>query len=133
MSLAGILRNGVKTIDKITGGAAGGMQASVTIKYWTDEDSHGAATYGKTLKTTAIVDQTIMLRRASNGEMIMTKASVIFPRELKPIGGTRRQAEPIDPRDVIILPDGTTGTIVSAGAPVAGETSKPYFSEVLLA
>lgn len=105
--LDAVLRNGIKTIDKITKT----LQATVTYQPWKAQDEFGAATYGSARKLRAVVEYNRQMRKTESGEEVMTMASVLFVQPLKPVGTTGR-TEPIDPRDKITMPDGRTGPIV---------------------
>jgi len=131
MSFASDLRDGIQLADDLF--RDGGLEARVTYHAWLDDDERGAPQYEVPKEMPAVVDQRVMLRRsAQTGEMIMTSASILLLKQLEPNGAPKRQSEPIDTRDVFMLPDGRTGPIVSIGAPVDGETQRPFYSEVLL-
>lgn len=131
MSFASDLRDGIQLLNELT--QEGGLQARVTYIPWVDTlDGYGTPKYDEPVEKRAIVDQSVKLRRSATGDMILTQANVLFLEQIKPNGAPKRQSEPIDTRDVIILPDGRTGPIVSIGAPVDGETNRPFYSEVLI-
>lgn len=126
MSLASIVRSGVATANKITGS----LQGVVTIKQWTGQTAFGDATYGKTLKIPAIIEQGEKQFEMQNGTSIVTKATVTFLQPV-PVNGAAGRVEPIDGRDKLTLPDGTTGpTMVGAPMIVDPASSKPYFQIV---
>ena len=72
-----------------------------------------------------------MLVRTSTGADVVVRASVTFLTPLT-ANGAETRTEPIDPRDKIILPDGTTGPIVNISGPVDPDTGAPFLFEVLL-
>lgn len=128
MGLDDILRGGIKTIDKVTKS----LQPTVTHKAWKSADVYGSPVYASAKSYQAIVDQKQELRKTSSGQLVLTKASVMFIQPIPPDGAAGR-VEPIDPRDIITLSDGTTGKIVDVQGFVDKKTTHPYFSEVYLA
>ena len=120
MALDSVLRNGIKTIDKITKS----LQAEVSYQPWKSQTEFGKATFGSVKKLKAVVEYNRQLRKTESGEMVMTMASVLFVQPLTPVGGAGR-TEPIDPRDKIVMPDGRTGPIVYSKGftdPISGRT-----------
>lgn len=128
MSLDSIIRNGVKTINKTTKS----LQPVVQISAWIGSTYKGADSYASPIEVQALVIQKQELRRTASGEMVMTKAYVAFIQPVPPNGAVGR-VEPIDPRDKIVLPDGTTGRIVNTDGLIDPAISRPYLSEVWLA
>jgi hypothetical protein len=126
MGLDDIVRAGVRTIHGITRD----LQAPVTIQPWIGQDVHGEAKYDLpgTLYT-AIVDTREQQKKDILGNMVSIRALVIILVPVPPHGAPGRR-EPIDPRDKVILPDGSSGTIVGIAGFIDGGTSKPYFHEI---
>lgn len=126
MSLANIVRSGVAIANKVTGS----LQGTVTIRQWVAQDAFGTATYGKTLRIPAIVEQGEKQFNTESGTSITVKATVTFLQPV-PVNGAKDRVEPIDGRDILTLPDGTTGpTLVGAPMIVDPASSKPYFQIV---
>lgn len=128
MGLDSIIRSGVKTIDRVTKS----LQPTVTHRAWTGADVYGSPHYAGAVAREAIVEQKQELRKTSSGQLVLTKASVMFIYPIPPNGAAGR-VEPVDPRDIITLADGTTGTIVDVSGFVDRVTKHPFFSEVWLA
>ena len=126
MSLSNVIRSGVAVANKVTGS----LQDLVTIKQWTAQDFEGTPAYGKVLKVPGIVELGEKQYTLTTGVTIAVKATVTF---LQPIAqnGAPGRVEPIDDRDLITLPDGTTGpTVLGLPAIVDPATHKPYFQTV---
>jgi hypothetical protein len=71
------------------------------------------------------------MRRMANGQEVMQRATVTFIGPVTANGAVDRQ-EPIDPRDKITLPDGSTGSILSIEGVADPSTSYPYMFVVAL-
>lgn len=112
-----------------------GVEVDVTVKAWIAQDRLGGPTYAAPASYRALViQQRKQVYDSLSATMVWTKAYVafLFPvPETTPTPPHVRQ-NPIDPRDLVILPDGTTGPIVLSGGLLDGETSKPLYNEVYL-
>lgn len=125
MGLQDILRNAVATINDVTSD----LQATITLSRWTGQDVYGAPTYAAAVSYTAIVDMREQQKRNESGQLVMLRALVILVQPLTANGAANRR-EPIDPRDKITLPDGSTGPIVGSAGIIDSGTNKPYFHEI---
>jgi hypothetical protein len=126
MSLANIVRSGVAIANKVTAS----LQGTVTIKQWVAQDGFGLDTFGKTLRIPAIIEMGEKEFDLQDGVSITTKATITFLQPV-PVNGAAGRVEPIDTRDILTLPDGTTGpTLVGAPMIVDPASSKPYFQIV---
>lgn len=131
MSLADTVRNGVATANTLTKD----LQATVTHKPWIGQDGAGAEQYGTPVMHNALVDRTRKPLFTNSGKLIMTLATLTI---LEPIPDTvpnsgQQRVNPVDPRDIFILDDGTTGPIVkAAGFEDAGAAPAPYLNEITL-
>lgn len=128
MNLAQILAAGVAEIDRQTKSA----QPQVQWFAWTGDDPYGSSTYTDRGFIEAIVDLTSEDRTSPSGQVLRTGARIVIPRPLDPVGGLPERNEPIDMRDVFILPDGTSGPIVEINGFVNKETNSPYFADIWL-
>jgi hypothetical protein len=80
----------------------------------------------------AVVDLTRKQRTLTSGRVITVIATLTIVGDVTPNGTTGRK-EPIDPRDRITLPDGTTGPIIDApGAVVDPGTGRGFIHEIML-
>lgn len=127
MSLLTILRSGIKQARSITLD----LQPVIQHKAWIGQNVYGEPVYAPAISRNAIVNVENHLHHTSSGEVVDTAAYVAILEPIKPNGTPGRQ-EPIDGRDLIILPDGTTGPIVSIEGFFDAETKRPMFSEVWL-
>jgi hypothetical protein len=129
MGLADIVRNGVALANRLTAD----LQAEVTHEAWTGQDDTGAPTYASAKTRTAIVERRQRLRRSPSGQELMSRHVVAFLAPIAANGAADRQ-EPIDPRDRITLPDGSTGPIIDVVSTVDSEsaTGHGYMYEVYL-
>lgn len=125
MALVDTIRSAVKIAKDVTSS----LQVEVTLRAWKDQDEAGANVYASSVKYPAIVDQKQQERKTSSGKIVMTRASVMILKPVTPNGAAGR-VEPIDPRDILILHDGTTGPIVEASGFVDAGTERPFFHEV---
>lgn len=128
LNLSRIVSGAVKTASKLTVS----LQADVTWKAWTGNDQRGKNTYSThTIK--ALVEQEVKTQiDQSTGKAIETQAKITILDPLPVVsalpGFTR--INPIDNRDMLILPDGTTGPAYRPGGFVNPDTDKPFLMEV---
>jgi hypothetical protein len=87
-----------------------GVQVDCTLAAWTGQDAYGSATYAAPVTFQAVLDRTNK-QLVTLGKVIDVAATLTIVGDLAPNGATDRR-EPIDPRDVITLPDGFTGPII---------------------
>jgi len=129
MSLADVIATALNTADNLLENEE--ILEPVTIERWTGQDVEGDETYAAAITPPAIVELKQELRKTDTGQEVMSKTKLTF---IRPIAdqGTAGRREPIDPRDKITLPDGTTGPIVDIGGLISGGTGKPYMLEVWL-
>lgn len=127
MSLDAIVRAGLATAKKITAD----LQVDVTHAAWTGVDGYALPTFASAITRKAIVERRQRIIRTTSGETVMSRATVLFLEPIKKNGASGR-TEPIDPRDVITLPDGTTGPIVDVNGLMDPTTDRPYYAEVFI-
>ena len=128
MGLADILRSGIAIADTVTKG----VQVNVTHEAWTGQNGHGTETYAAAVTRKAIVDLTRKQRPTASGKLVNVVATVIILEPVLPNGAAGR-FEPIDPRDKLTLPDGTTGPILNGPNSVMDPaTSRGLFNEIYL-
>jgi len=100
MSLLTLTRKMVKTAKKL----AEPFEATVQYSAWVAGDAYGEGSYPVTIPLKAIVDQSVREHRNKDGLIIAVKADVMFIEAL-PVNGAPGRTEPIDMRDIIVLPD----------------------------
>jgi hypothetical protein len=130
MSLADVIKDALAVADNLLESEE--ILEPITVSRWTGQSVEGDPTYAADITPPAIVELKQQLRKDINtGVEVMSKTKLTIVR---PIAnqGTAGRREPIDPRDKITLPDGTTGPIIDIGGLVSGGTGKPYMLEVWL-
>lgn len=123
-----ILEKGIKIAD----GLIPGLKAICTLKQFTGSDANGDLTYADPITFKAIVDYTnkVTIRAA---QMVSISATLTI-LETIPFNNTLTdppRKNPIDPRDEIILPDGSTGPIISAPGSVHNPRTGTGFIQVV--
>lgn len=103
-----LLSKAVAIADKVTQNL--GMQGQVTHKMFTGDGGTGDPQYA-TKKRFAAIEQKVRQVRSFSGEMVTstTKVTFVRPTPMGLEGGAH---------DLIVLPDGTGGPILSTGGPV---------------
>jgi hypothetical protein len=127
MSLLDTLRAGIATANTLTKD----LQGSVQHYAWTGQDGFGADQFASPVTRRALVDLSRKLRATSEGRLQMTVAIVTFLDVIAPNGASGR-VEPVDDRDRIVLPDGTTGPIIRGGGFMDATTGRPLFNEIMI-
>ena len=130
MSLNSIIASGIKTAKNITDS----LQGYITIEFWTGDDAYGESSFTSPVRFKALIDLSSRPTFNSNGQLMETKANLTI---LESIPATQAKpgevrGQPLDPRDVIRLPDGTTGPIIKIGGFVNADTNLPFLSEVTI-
>ncbi len=125
MSLRTLVVKMIAVADNITKP----FQPTITLYRYQSQSQYGAESYASPLTLEAIVDQTITEHRTKAGKVLPVKAYVAVLSPITP-EGTAGRIEPVDPRDKIVLPDGSTGDIVDTGGFVDKGTGRPFFSEI---
>ncbi len=133
MGLGALVRNAVSTANSLTGGTDG-LQAEITHEPWTGLDGYGKPSYGSAVTRLAIVELAALHNRPAavrldSGEVLVVRATVTILSPIRANAASGRKG-PVDPRDRITLPDGTTGPILTINAPVDPATAAPYFYEI---
>jgi hypothetical protein len=110
------------------------MKLNITHRAWIGENGDGEDSFADPVTLRGIVDLTKRVQVTPGGRTVMTFAHITF---LDPIADTapnagRVREQPIDPRDLLVLPDGGTAPVVAAGGPADSNTSKGFITEVTL-
>lgn len=131
MSLTDVIASGVAIANQLTSDL---QDKTVTIQFWTGQSGSGDSSYTLPKKFPALVDLSSKPIFTTGGTLLETKAYVAFleplPVTTAKAGQIRRQ--PLDERDIITLPDKTSGPIIKIGGFVNADTHRPYMSEVWL-
>lgn len=131
MALFDVLRSGVQVI---AAGILESFKGTVQHEAWIGSDGRGGDSYATAVPRRALIDLTKKQLHTGSGTFVNVFATLTF---LDPIDATTpntgfTRANPIDPRDIITLPDGTTAPIQVTGAFMDPVTSQPVFSETVL-
>jgi hypothetical protein len=130
MALMDIIRTGVAIANKVVES----VKCDVTFEPWIGQNGKGADQYGTPVTLRALVDPTKRQRFTQSGALVMTFATLTILDAVADTaantGETREQ--PIDPRDIIRLPDGGTAPIVQTGGFTDPSTGRPLLNEVIL-
>jgi hypothetical protein len=127
MALADIVRSGVALANTLTAS----LQVSVQHKAWTGSDAYGAPTYADAIVRNGLLEAKTRVLRRPNGEEVLQQSQLTI---LEPVAanGAAGRAEPIDPRDRFVLPDGTEKAALDVSGLADPSTGAPYGFEVAL-
>lgn len=134
LNLQRLIANGIKTADKFTSGPKG-VQVELPYRAWVGQDDWGKPTYDPPADEDpatifAIVEQKLESKLdMGTGKVIETKAKLTILKPV-PANGAEGRIEPIDPRDLILLPDGSSGPIYRPQGLTNPGTGLPFMLEV---
>jgi len=131
MALFDVLRTGVQVI---AAGILESFKGTVQHEAWVGADGRGGDLYAAAAPRRALIDLTKREIHTSSGKFVRVFAMLTF---LDPIADTSANSgftreNPIDPRDILTLPDGTTAPIADTGAFMDPVTSRPVFNATVL-
>jgi hypothetical protein len=126
MSLLNVVRSAVKTADLATRP----LQATVSYQRYTGQDAFGDPSFAASVSLLAIVDWRARQRRTATGVLTVSRAMVTFLDASALAAATAGNG--IDDKDVLTLPDGTTGPILDLGGFVDAGTGLPIATEAFL-
>lgn len=112
-----------------------GLQGDITWEAWTGQSGSGTPTYAAPVTIKAIIDTTRQQRPTATGQVLTVVATLTIIEAVTPNTTVTvpPRVQPIDPRDRITLPDGTSGPIFSGPGsvfdPVEG---RPIVNEIML-
>src|SRR2546430_15068682 len=113
MGLLDTLRSGVTIADKVTKP----LQAWVQHSAYIGESGAGDPSYDVPVNRQAIISQREREMMGPNGQLVAIQATITFPYPIPPNGAPGR-VEPVDSRDLFVLPDGTTGPIIDVSGTI---------------
>ncbi len=131
MALDSLVRGGVKVIR----GVVKSLEEDVQHHAWVSQDGFGAPSgpgpdgYAFPVPLRALVEQKLQLRQLGDGRLVKVKAKLTFLKVIVPNGASGRD-EPIDPRDKLVLADGTTGPILDVQGMMDPGKGRPFFLEL---
>lgn len=110
-----------------------GVKSQVTFQAWVHDDGAGTDTWAAPVTLSCFVDSTKKLIRANAG-LVQVIATLTFVDDIANTTptGDRRRENPVDPRDLFTLADGSTAPIVSIGGFDNPKTGKPFALKVIL-
>ena len=126
MSLLDIVRSAVKIADEVTKP----LQPEVQFQHYASSNYQGDKGGGSLVKLRAIVEWKQQQVRNREGIVSISRAYVMFLDVGKLAAATG--GENIDDKDLIILPDGTTGPILNMTGFVDAGTGNAIATEVYL-
>ncbi len=131
MGFADIVRSGINTANTLTGD----LQQTVCHFRWKCADAYGKPEYDDVIERQALVEFKARLVRRANGEETNQRAMVTFIGPIDPMESWKNVTErddPFDPRDKLVLADGTTGPILGINGLGDPATDAPFMYEVSL-
>lgn len=128
MGLDAIIRSGIATAKSVTAD----LQDEITIEAYIGQDKWGAPSYATGVSYDALVEHKQRLVRDFNGNEVTSATRLTVLQPIAANGDADRLREPIDPRDKITLPDGTTHTALAEEGLVDPSTGKPFMHEIAL-
>lgn len=127
MAFDDLVRSGVALADSLTAP----LQGTVTHEAWTATTALGEKTFAAGVGRKAIIELKTRERQTSDGRTILTTAKITFLRPIAAHGGAGRK-EPIDSRDRLTLPDGSTDPVADVDALIDPDTGRGYYATVYL-
>lgn len=128
MAFDDLIRNGVALAHNLTTS----LQVRVTHAAWIGQAPHGTgAYYAAPVSRLVLFEQKMRQLQTKTGQTVTSRGKLTFLEPVPP-NGTPGRVEPVDTRDKIILPDGTTGPIIDREGLMDPDTSSPYVLEVYL-
>lgn len=130
MGIADSVRTQLAAVHAQTSGL-GGLQIDVVHEPWIGKDGRVGPIFDTGITRTALVQYRRPQQLRDDGQRIAARVILSFLAPVDPNGADGRR-EPIDPRDRITLPDGTTGPIVDVQSMPAPDTNQPFLIVVYL-
>jgi hypothetical protein len=129
MALDRLVRRGVAIASRQTRS----LQDAITHFAYVSQDLFGKKTFNPPSGTSrkCLIEQRVQKRKLPGGQEVDVQAALLFLEPI-PAQGTAGRVEPIDPRDEIVLPDGSTGPIIYVSGPEDPKTDRPFVLQVWL-
>jgi len=124
---ADLVSSGVALANQLTGT----LQDTVQYQAWVSQDTFGDYVYADAITLKAIVERKQDLVMDYEGQEIVSSHVISLLTPL-PDNGAAGRSEPIDPRDLFTISDGTSGRILSVETLMNPVTSAGYFHVVKL-
>lgn len=130
MALADIVRGQIANLSNIVQSFKGTTQYSA----WVGQNGAGGDEYATAIPVEAIISLKKEQRFTPSGAPVMTVATLLIldpMADTAPNTGQTRQ-QPVDPRDVFVLPDGSTAPIIESSGLMDPATSRGFTGKVVL-
>ena len=127
----------VRSVVKVAHGVTKSLQETVQHHAWVGQDGFGAPAgpapdgYDYPVPLKAMVEQKLQMRHLADGRIVKVKAKLTFLKVIAPNGAPKRD-EPIDPRDKLVLADGTTGPVLDVQGMRDPGKGRPFLIELWL-
>lgn len=130
MDLAKMIADGIATANRMTQS----LQPTVEIRRWTGVKSgSGEAFPPDVVRVRALVEKRQQLIARPGGTEARSRNYLAILEQIPPVSPpVTDRDEPIDERDIIVLPDGDTGPILAVTGLVNPTTERPFLAEVWL-
>jgi hypothetical protein len=131
-ALADLIRDGIALAHSLTDT----LQSSIELHQWVGSDANGKERYATPpLTLSAVVDHESSVVKTADGQDVKA-ATYVLILQLVPsaveVDSDNPRRNPVDERDKIILPDGSTGPILKVKGFVDSETNLRFYSEIWL-
>lgn len=127
MALDDIIRGAVATARSVV------LDLHTTVQWraWLGDDGYGGETYAANVPVRALVIRKQKTFTRPDGRIFI---STHYLAILEPLTGPAavNRRNPVDERDIFILPDGTTDPIVDISGFIDRGTGQPFFHEIYL-
>lgn len=131
MGFSDIIRQGVAIANSLTSD----MQANVTHQAWIGQTGSGVDQFAPAVTRRALVDRSRKPMFTQAGKLIIVVATLTILEPIPPTtpSPNQQRINPVDPRDIFTLDDGTTAPIQKAGGfEDGGAAPAPYLNEIVL-
>lgn len=125
MALNDLIRKGLQIADKATSS----LQATVQHAAFIKNDGEGGYLFATPIPRLALIERKQKAFRNKEGDEVVSTHVVTILRPVDPNGAAGRQ-EPIDPRDVITIPDGSASGILHVETIVDPAIGAGYYHQV---
>ena len=131
MGFRDIIVSGIATAKTLTAD----LLQTVCHHRWKCDDVNNVPEYDDVVERQALVEYKSRLLRKGNGEDVLQRAKVTFIGPFDPMPAWKNvenRQDPFDPRDKLVLADGTSGPILKIEGLGDPQTDAPYMFEVAL-
>lgn len=130
MSLADVIRGGIATARRITLS----LHVDVTHKVWKGQTYEGVPDFAIVVRKALVERKQKLVKNMTTGQMEMSEHYLAFIEPIAPTTANAGQTRtnPVDVNDVFVLPDGSTGPIITVDGFFDGGTGVPYYTQVYL-